>query len=141
MESDRWAYLSKLDDELLKGGVILSEWSIFIVQQADYAFVSGAPLASILTAVAAIETHLRSEYGDSKTRTLYDLIERSPLKEELRIELHTLRKYRNKWVHVDDPNTDQELLAEPVRFEKELDDMARAAARTLRKTLYENQWL
>jgi len=44
---DRWDHLIALDDELLKGGVILSEWCSFIVREADTAFASGAYLASI----------------------------------------------------------------------------------------------
>ena len=55
---ERWKYLAALDDELLKGGVILSEWCSFIVREADTAFAEGANLASILTAVSGIETYV-----------------------------------------------------------------------------------
>lgn len=58
MDADaRWQHLIKLDDDLLKGGVMLSEWCAFIVRDVDTAFSAGAHLGCILTAVAAIETH------------------------------------------------------------------------------------
>jgi len=47
-KDERWKHLVALDEELLKGGVILSEWCSFIVREADSAFVHGAHLASIL---------------------------------------------------------------------------------------------
>ena len=59
VNGDRWAHLVCLDEELLLGNVVLSEWAAFIVREADMAFALGADLASILTAVSAIETHLR----------------------------------------------------------------------------------
>lgn len=51
-QEKRWEMLIALDEELLKGGVVLSEWCSFIVREADMAFVNGAHLASILTAVS-----------------------------------------------------------------------------------------
>jgi hypothetical protein len=59
----------------------------------------------------------------------------------LKTEIHTLRKFRNKWVHIDDPWTDDELLEKPEAIEDELEKMAFFAVRTLRKTIYENQWV
>jgi hypothetical protein len=38
-EEERWNYLNELDDNMLKGGVVLSGWCTFIVQEADIAFV------------------------------------------------------------------------------------------------------
>jgi hypothetical protein len=140
-EEERWSHLTALDDELLKGGVILSEWCSFIVREADTAFAKGAHLASIITAVAGIETYLRSEYADGKKSTLFRLIDESPINDDLRTELHTLRKYRNKWVHVEDPWDDAELLTSPETFEAECEEMAFRAVRALRKTIYENPWV
>lgn len=100
--TQREAYVLSLDDELLKGGVILSEWCSEIVRQTDTAFVCGADLAVILTAVAGAETYLRSEYATAKRQRLAALIDESPIKTELKTDLHRLRRYRNKWVHVDD---------------------------------------
>ena len=140
-EEERWNYLVNLDEELLKGGVILSEWCSFVVREADTAFARGAFLASILTAVSAIETYLRSEHGGDGKERLYDLINRASIEEDLKKDLHALRVYRNKWVHVSDPWEDEKLIESPEEFEKELEEMALFAAKALRRTIYENPWI
>ncbi|WP_370203233.1 hypothetical protein [Alloalcanivorax venustensis] len=140
-EAERWNHILSLDEELLKGGVILSEWCSFIVRESDSAFVHGANLASILTAVSGIETYLRSEYAKKERSTLFELINDAPIADDLRFDLHTLRKYRNKWVHVNDPWDDQSLIDTPEEAERELEEMALFAARALRRTIYENQWV
>lgn len=140
-EDERWAFLVQLDDELLKGGVILSEWCSFIFKEADTAFAKGAHLASILTAMSGIETYLRSEYSEGRNQRLHELIEQSPIDSKLKDDLHKLRKYRNKWVHVDDPWRDEELLDQPETYEQELEEMAIFAAKALRRTIYENPWV
>ena len=140
-ESERWSHLVALDEELLKGGVILSEWCSFIVREADTAFVKGAHLASILTAVSGIETYLRSEYSKTGNDRLFKLIDESPIDDDLKSDLHKLRKYRNKWVHVDDPWDDSSLLESPENHERELEEVAFFAVRLLRQTIYENPWI
>ena len=139
--TERDTYLLALNDDLLKGGVILSEWCSEIVRQADAAFVGGADLATILTAVAAAETYLRSEYATEKRQRLATLIDEAPIKPELKEDLHRLRKYRNKWVHVDEPWSDEPLLEHPEAMSAELEDMAKFACQVLRRTIYENQWV
>ena len=140
-QAERWVQIVALDEELLKGGVILSEWCSFIVREADVAFASGAYLASILTAVSGIETYLRSEYAETGKERLVDLISRASIGTDLKNDLHSLRKYRNKWVHVDEPWNDASLLERPEEAEQELERMALFAARVLRRTIYENQWV
>jgi hypothetical protein len=138
---DPWEYLISRDDELLKVGVILSEWCSEIVRQCDLAFVGGAYLGVILTAVSGSETYLRSEYSESKQQRLFALIDNAPISEDLRADLHRLRKYRNRWVHVEEPWDDQGLLDSPELVTDELEEMARFAVRVLRQTIYENQWI
>src|SRR5947209_7982082 len=99
---ERQSLLVSLDEELLKGGVVLSEWCAFIIRESDNAFVNGLYLASIITAMSAIETYLRSEDPTPKKKRLVELINSSGLESDLIRQLHTLRKYRNQWVHVDD---------------------------------------
>lgn len=140
-EDERWAHLVALDDELLKGGVILSEWCAFIVRDADAAFAGGAHLAAILTAVSGIETYLRSEHSVTRKERLVELINQAGIDADLKIDLHTLRKYRNKWVHVDSPWEDEELVKYPEIIEGELKEMAFFAVRLLRRTITENQWV
>lgn len=139
-QDNRWAFLVELDEELLQGGIFLSEWCSFIVKEADTAFVNGAYLASILTAVSAIETYLRAEYSDSGNERLIDLINKSSIKVELKQDIHRLRKYRNKWVHLEKPWNDSELIEKPEKTEKDLEDMAFFSIRTLRRTIYETPW-
>ncbi len=140
-EQERWAHLIALDEELLKGGAILSEWCCFIVREADVAFANGAHLASILTAVSGIETYLRSEYSTTGRERLVELIDRASIGTDLKSVLHAMRKYRNKWVHVDDPWDDTGLLDRPEEAQRELEQMALIAARALRMTIYENQFV
>jgi len=143
-EQAKWEYINKLDEELLVGGVILSEWSTFLVREAETAFCNGANLAAILVAVAGIESHLRFEYfSDPSERKyrLYDLIENAPIPPELKEDLHKLRKYRNKWVHVEEPSHDEELLSRPKYVEEELEKMAQTAIKALLQTIYLEQWL
>lgn len=138
-DNDRWAMLLALDDELLRGGVMVSEWCSLIVRDADIAFAAGAFLASILTAVSGIETYLRAEYGESARPRLAELIDVSDIGADLKVDLHRLRRYRNGWVHVEDPNDDQALLENVARVESELETMALFAVRTLRRTIYSCQ--
>jgi len=140
-QDERWKHLHALDEELLRGGVLLSEWCAFIVRDADIAFTGGANLASILTAVSGIETYLRSEYAAKGKERLVDLINSAPIADDLKTDLHALRKYRNKWVHVGDPWEDEHLLERPADTEDELERMALFAARLLRKTIFGNPWV
>jgi hypothetical protein len=140
----KWDYINELDEELLVGGVILSEWSTFLIRDVDTAFCAGAHLAAILTSQAAIESHLRFEYPyaqETPRASFYDLIEKAPISTELKAKLHRLRRYRNKWVHVNEPQQDDELLTKPEYYEAELEEMARFAVRVLREVIYLEQWL
>ena len=123
-EDQRWQYLEGLDNELLEGAVVLSEWCSFIVREADTAFVGAANLASILTAVSGIETYLRSEYAVTGRERLVGLISQSPIHDILKEDLQKLRKVRNKGVHIYEPWNDFGLLERPEETEKELEEMA-----------------
>lgn len=133
-----WEYLASLDEELLQGGVIISEWCAELIRQCDLAFVGKAYLGTILTAVSGAETYLRSEYSKSKHSRLFELINNAPIEDALKADLHTLRKYRNRWVHVEEPWEDQILIGSPKIISEELENMARFSARVLRRTIYEN---
>lgn len=134
--------LAQWEEELLLGGVILSEWATFLACDAETAFIAGADLAALLAAQAAMEAHLRYEYGgDSHGGGFAQLIEQSPLMDGLKQRLHGLRRYRNKWVHVRDPNDDERLLAAPEAARDELSQMATFAMRLLIEILYVEQCL
>ncbi|MCK4355830.1 hypothetical protein KAW44_01970 [Candidatus Bipolaricaulota bacterium] len=139
-EKQKWEFLVDLDETLLQGGAVLSEWATFLIKDADIAFVNGAHLACIITTLAGIETHLRGEAGLSKHR-LVDLIDQADLEEDLKEELHLLRRYRNKWVHIADPWADEALLDSAESYETELEGMAKRCAVALRRTIYTNPWI
>ena len=112
-----------------------------MVREADIAFVAGANLATIVIAMAGVETYLRSEHGGESRVTLHKLIEYSPLEERLKVDLQNLRKYRNKWVHMSVPCDDDDLLDHPELYDCDLETTAIAAVRAFRQTIYENQWI
>lgn len=143
-EQDRWDYINSLDEEMLKGGVMLSEWTSFLVRDAEIAFTANANLASVLACQAAIEAHLRFDWFptmDTSKWGFYLLIENAPLDAELKCELHELRKFRNKWVHVKDPVDDQDLLERPEFHEENLSRVAIKSIKTMLKTIYTNQFI
>ncbi len=141
-EKQKWEYINRLDEELLFGGVILSEWTTFLAKDAEIAFCSGAYLSSILASQAAIESHLRYEYfSDNNTKkwSLFNLIENSQLDKNLKSELHDLRVYRNKWVHVNEVEEDSQLLEKPEYYEAELFEISKRAIKSMLRVLYSNQ--
>lgn len=140
-ENEKWAYINELDEKFLKGGVILSEWTTFLVKDAEKAFCNGANLAAILTCQAAIECHLRYELSDDARVNFYELIEKSDYPEDLKNDLHNLRKFRNTWVHVREPGNDTHLLKRSEYYENELEDMAKFSVKTMLKTLYFEQFI
>jgi hypothetical protein len=140
-EDEKWNFIVSLDDESLRGGVILSEWSAFLVRDADTAFAGGAHLATILTSLAGIESHLKYDESSARRERLVELINAASISDSLRTELHALRRYRNKWVHVSDPHEDTDLLKNPGAHDAELEEMAKRAVRALRETLYSAPWV
>lgn len=135
---DCWADLVALDEEYLEGGAVLSELCSIIIRDADIAFVHGAYLSAIFSAVSGVETYLRAEYSTGSRQRLTDLIDQAPLLTDLKTDLHRLRKYRNRWVHVDSPWDDCEVLKNSDEIADELAEIAFFAMTVLRRTIYEN---
>lgn len=130
-----------LDEELLLGGVMISEWCTFLVKESDECFANGTYLACIITAVSAIETYIRHEYSGRSKDNLFELIGNSDLSEKIIDNINILRKFRNMWVHVTDPSDDVDLLDNPDKYEKEVFEHSVLAVKTLRQVIYWNQWL
>lgn len=137
--TERWEWIVSLDEKIVKGDVILPGWCTTIVKEADFAYAHGAHLAAILTAVAGIESYLRSQEPFVERKSLKRLIEDSLLSIDLKVRLHGLRTYRNMWVHVDDPWDDQDILDNPDKHEGDLTIRAREAIVLLRETIYSSQ--
>jgi hypothetical protein len=141
-EEERERYLIDLDEELLKGCVMFSAWCHFLILESDTAFIKGAHLAAVLTALSGIEAQLRfdhSEPGDHQS--LAKLIGASALPDDLKLEIHELRRFRNKWVHVSDP-WDESLLKHmenPEIFQAKFEPWALRAVTALRRAFYWDQ--
>ena len=123
---------------------MLSEWSTFLARDAETAFCSGAHLAAILAAQAAVESHLRYEYLDpveAKGWSLHRILGSVPLPADLKDDLHALRLFRNRWGHVEDPAHDDHLLERPEYQEAEMEEVAKLAMRSMLRVLYSEQWL
>lgn len=139
---DRQDLLLRWEEELLKGGATLSEFSVFLIQDASLAFCAGADLAALLAAQAAMEAHLRYEFGSvAGSESFAALIDRCDLPDDLRARLHETRRYRNLWVHVADPESDQDLLAHPEQHREQLAHVATSAMRVLYEVIFLDQWV
>ena len=142
-EDEREKYLYDLDEELLKGSVLFSPWSIFLILESDKAFIKGVHLAAMLTAMAGIETQLRFDHSEPGEKLgLAQLIDHSSLSAELKRELHELRRFRNKWVHISDPWDEslveqmEKKMEDPDAAGAEIEPWALRAVTALRQTFY-----
>jgi hypothetical protein len=121
--------------------VEISAWAHFLILDSDVAFIKGADLAAFITAVSGIETQLRFDHSELGQRLRFvDLINQSQLSSDLKAELHELRRYRNKWVHVSDP-WDESLvdqLDQPETLRLELESWTLRAITALRQAYYWN---
>jgi len=134
-------WLLKLDEALLVGGAIIPEWCTLMIFEADTCFVAGADISTIIVATAAIETFLRSEANAKKSMRLVDLVRESDLPDELADEIGSLRKKRNRWVHLKSVNGDDNLNCYTDAYSEELENDAYRACRALREVIYLNQFL
>ncbi len=128
-------------DECLRGGVILSEYSKFLAQDAYIAWEAGAYIAAILVAQAAIETHMRFETESKRGISFFNLVEQANISDGLRKRIHNLRVARNRWVHVPDPNDDQDLQKDESAQHEKLAADSKEAIITMIKALCAWQWV
>jgi hypothetical protein len=104
-EAERERNIANLDETLFQAmSVEFSAWAHFLILDSDLAFVKGAYLAALVTAICAIETQLRFDHTNlGEHLSFAELIDIGPLPPDEKAELQELRKFRNKWVHVSDP--------------------------------------
>ncbi|MFZ5786333.1 MAG: hypothetical protein ACOY3Y_07815 [Acidobacteriota bacterium] len=144
-EAEKWAWIQDLEDKYLKGGIMLSEWSTMLAKEADHAFCSGANLAAVLAAQAAMEAHLRYDFFDPenvKGWGFYKLIEGADdVSEDLRERMHEVRRFRNTWVHVNDPHDDEHLLERPELVEAEAEVITMKALDAMMDLFCTYQWV
>ncbi len=141
MSEDKWEYILKLDEELLKGGIILSEWTSALIRDSDKAFCADANIATIVLVQAGLESYLKAEFfSDDSTAKLsfFEMINDSSMDKNLKCKMHDLRKNRNKWMHINDPWDDAALLKYGDNFENTLEQDAKEAIKLLRQVIYQN---
>lgn len=139
--SEREKYFIEQEEKLLASGAAFSEWCVFISKSVYDAFVNGADLATVITALACIETYFRTEDINSRKKNLCMLIDEYPfIDEETREKLHKLRKYRNQWVHIN--NLDDTLIIKSEdEFLKEVEEEAVLAVNLLMKVLFSQPFI
>jgi 3-keto-L-gulonate-6-phosphate decarboxylase len=137
---EREAFVSSMWDQYHRGGLTLSEYATFMAENAEAAFLAGADLATLLAACATIETYLRAELGAERS-SFCDLINESDLPDDLIKALHQIRIFRNRWVHVHDPDDDEALLASPEIVLSEIESHAILSFKSMVRTLCSNQWV
>ena len=87
-----------------------------------------------------METQLRHLGGDRERLGFAQLIDRSSLAADLTERLHEIRRYRNRWVHVNDPDDDCSLLDQPDQHRRELEHTSIVAIRAMREVLFLEQF-
>ncbi|HVA51169.1 MAG TPA: hypothetical protein VNH11_32810 [Pirellulales bacterium] len=130
----RWEWLVQLDDELLMGGIMTSDFAAELIRNADLCFVHDAFVACLITCGATIETWLREE-GTHGNRFV-DLIDASDFDAATKTEMHALRKERNLWVHIDDPWEDHDVEEQYSNGHSELKAKCESALRLMRTVVY-----
>ena len=109
--------LLEIQDDVLKGGICVQDWTTFQLENSYISYCAGATLSCIVMCQATIESYMRDDERLSD-RSFFDLIENCSYDQYMKDKLHKLRKYRNKWTHINEQNN--EFLID----EKELEEMA-----------------
>ena len=109
--------LIEIQDDVIKGGICVQDWTTFQLENAYKSYCAGATLSCIVMCQATLESFMRDDEQLSD-RSFYDLIENCSYDRYMKDKLHKLRKYRNKWTHINEQNN--EFLID----EKELEEMA-----------------
>lgn len=138
---DREKFFIEQEERLLVGGAAFSEWCTFMSKSVYDAFINGADVATVITALACIETYFRTEDNFSRKKNLHTLIEEYPfLDDDERQQLHKLRKYRNRWVHMNSIDDSGILMNEEV-YLKEAEEMALLSVKLLLTVLFSHPFI
>ena len=116
-KNDREQALLGIQNDVLKGGICVQDWTTFQLENAYKSYCAGANLSCIVMCQATIESYMRDDEKLSD-RSFFNLIKNSSYDQEMKEKLHKLRKYRNKWTHINEQ--DNEFIID----EKELEEMA-----------------
>lgn len=91
--------LLQIQDEVLRGGICFDDLTSFQLENAYIAFCAGADLACLVMCQAALESYIKDDENIESNR-FYDIVENSSYSDEIKQQLHHLRQYRNKWMHI-----------------------------------------
>jgi hypothetical protein len=139
MDKNRWEWLANLDNDLLEGGVITSDFSSELIRNADLCYASGAFVACLLVCGAAIETWLREE-GTAGNRFV-ELIDDSDFDNRTKAAMHALRRNRNRWVHIDVPWEENDLEDQYSKGHERLEKQCKEALRLMRTVVYSTPFI
>jgi len=114
--------LLDIQEDVLKGGICVQDWTTFQLENAYISYCAGATLSCIIMCQTAIESYMRDDERLTD-RSFYELIDNCSFNLEMKENLHKLREYRNKWVHIN------EQVDEFFIDYKELDEMAQFSYR------------
>lgn len=115
--------LLQIQDEVLRGGICFDDLTSFQLENAYIAFCAGADLACLVMCQAALESYIKDDENIESNR-FYDIIENCSYSDDIKQQLHHLRQYRNKWMHINikkdtDFNIDEiELMQEAINAYK-----------------------
>lgn len=140
-KTERENYFNDCVEELLIGGTAISEWCTFVSKSVYDSFVNGADLATVITALACIEAYCKIEYEEYQKSSLSAIIDSLDfLSTEDKVILHSLRKYRNHWVHFQELD-DSPILENEQKYIDEAEQNAILAVRLLIKVLFSNAFI
>ena len=111
-----------------------SELAIKLLYDASEAYRSGLDIAALITAVATIETLLRIQ--NPGAHSFAKLIEFSEFTAAEKSELNRLRKYRNKWVHVNQPMENDYCFDDEKAHGERISEMTKIAISMTFKVVY-----
>lgn len=114
--------LLDIQEDVLKGGICVQDWTTFQLENAFISYCAGAALSCIIMCQTAIESYIRDDELLAN-RSFYELIDNSSFNRDMKKKLHKLREYRNRWVHIN------EQIGEFFIDYKELDEMAKFSYR------------
>lgn len=123
------------DEELLKGGIVLSEWFLSLFEKP----ISHSLKEHVWPPLSPPVRALKPVFGLPVLKNngcLLDLADGSPLSDNLKTDLHNLRKYRNSWIRVDNPRSNNMHNENAENIEIQLECTAFFGARVERRTIY-----
>ena len=81
--------LLDIQEDVLKGGICVQDWTTFQLENAFISYCAGATLSCIIMCQTAIESYMRDDERLTD-RCFYELIDNSSFNQEMKKKLHKL---------------------------------------------------